>query len=554
MPDYGHEIQFGLFPSPDAANAQHVIELAMLADTTGLDVVSIQDHPYQRRHLDTWTMLSYLGAVTTQIHLSPNVVSLPLRPPAVLAKSAATLDVLTSGRVELGLGTGAFWDAIVAAGGPRRTPGESVAALAEAIEIIRQFWAGGSVRVAGEHYRVEGLQAGPKPVHDIPIWVGAYKPRMLRLTARLADAWVPSMGYADPAALPELNTIIDEAADKAGRGPVAIKRLYNIVGEFGSGSGLLKGSPENWAEQLSELALEQGMSTFILDTDDPDTVRRYALEVAPAVRELVDTERERRRSSAAIAGKRRSSDDAGDATDHRSAAIAGKVRDPGDAAESRVDVRAQSDARPEASSGLTVRATPDDGSRLTDAVPWDEGSRPTHTDTSGRTYAERDNAAPQHLVDIHNGLRSELAQLRDILSQVEQGHATVGQARSVINTMTMRQNNWTLGGYCQAYCRIVTGHHTLEDSSVFPHLRAAETGLGPVIDQLETEHTHIHGLVEGLDRALVGLVGTDGTGTPGRQAIAEVQAALDVLTDALLSHLAYEERELIGPLARHGFY
>lgn len=521
MPDYGHEIQFGLFPTPDAASAQHVIELAVLADTTGLDVVSIQDHPYQRRHLDMWTLLSYLGAVTTSVRLSPNVVSLPLRPPAVLAKSAATLDVLTGGRVELGLGTGAFWDAIVAAGGPRRTPGESVEALEEAIEILRQFWSGRSVRFVGEHYRVEGLQAGPMPVHDIPIWIGAYKPRMLRLTGRLADAWIPSMGYADPASLPDLNSIIDEAADQAGRGPVAIRRQYNITGEFGSGSGMLTGSPENWAEQLASLALQHGMSTFILGTDDPDAVRRFALEVAPAVRELVDAERH----SAAIAAKRRPAEE---------------VRESPDDATTEV-------------SGLTVRATPDDGSRLTDAVPWDEENRPTHTDQSGRSYSEQDNAAPQHLVDIHNGLRSELSQLRDILSQVERGHATVGQARNVINTMTMRQNNWTLGGYCQAYCRILTGHHTLEDSSVFPHLRAAETGLGPVIDQLESEHTHIHGLVDALDRALVGLVGTDGTGTPGREAIAEVQTALDVLTDALLSHLAYEERELIGPLARHGF-
>ena len=541
MPDYGHKIQFGLFPTPAAANAQHVIELAVLADATGLDVVSIQDHPYQRRHLDTWTLLSYLGAMTTRVRLSPNVTSLPLRPPAVLAKSAATLDVLTSGRVELGLGTGAFWDAIVAAGGPRRTPGESVEALAEAIEIIRQFWTGGSVRVTGEHYRVEGLQAGPKPAHEIPIWVGAYKPRMLRLTARLADAWVPSMGYAEPAALPDLNAIIDETAEKAGRGPVAIRRLYNIAGEFGSGSGLLRGSPDNWADQLADLALEHGMSTFILGTDDPDTVRRFALEVAPAVRELVDAERERRATS----GPGSRDDSSGGGVPRRDSA-AGELRASG-ADDVETEPR-------RGLSGLAVRATPDDGSRLTDAVPWDETTRPTHTDRSGRTYSEQDNAAPQHLVDIHNGLRSELAQLRDVLSQVEQGHATVGQARSVINTMTMRQNNWTLGGYCQAYCRILTGHHTLEDSSVFPHLRAAETGLGAVLDQLEAEHVHIHGLVDALDRALVGLVGTDGTGTPGRRTIAEVQSALDVLTDALLSHLAYEERELIGPLARHGFY
>lgn len=531
MTDYGHDLEFGIFPTPDAASSAHVVELARIADAVGLDLVSVQDHPYQRRHLDMWTLLSYLGAATANIRLAPNVASLPLRPPAVLAKSAASLDVLTGGRVELGLGTGAFWDAIVAAGAPRRTPGESVEALAEAIEICRQFWAGGTVRVRGAHYDVSGLKAGPAPVHDIPIWVGAYKPRMLRLTARLADAWVPSMGYADPPALPHLTAVLDEAAEAAGRGAVAIRRIYNISGRFGTGSGFLGGTPADWAEQLAGLTLEHGMSTFILGTDDPDVVRRYAVEVAPAVRELVAEERERR--AAGTAPQARS----GAAT--VASTPAGSASVPGDLA---------------IGSGLTVQPTPDDGTRLTDAVPWDERRRPTHTDSSGRTYRERDNAAPQHLVDIHDGLRSELAQLRDVLDQVRTGHASVGQARSVINSMTMRQNNWTLGAYCESYCRILTGHHTLEDRSVFPHLRSSEPGLEAVIDQLEVEHVEIHGLIEALDRALVGLVGADGTGTPGRAALAEVQHALDVLTDGLLSHLAYEERELIGPLARHGFY
>jgi len=123
----------------------------------------------------------------------------------------------------------------------------------------------------------------------------------------------------------------------------------------------------------------------------------------------------------------------------------------------------------------------------------------------------------------------------------------------VINALTMRQNNWTLGGYCQAYWRIVTGHHTLEDRSVFPHLRRSEPGLDAVLDQLETEHVEIHGRVDALDQALVGLVGTDGTGTLDEAALAAVQRAVDVLTDALLSHASYEERELIWPLARHAF-
>src|SRR5699024_4350259 len=148
-----------------------------------------------------WTLLSALGARTGTIKLAPNVASLPLRLPTVLAKAAATLDLITAGRVEVGLGTGAFWDAIVAAGGPRRTPREAVDALIEAIGVMRDFWAGGSIFRDGEHYPVQGLKAGPEPAHDIPIWIGAYGPRMMRVTGELADGWVPTMGYADPPAI-----------------------------------------------------------------------------------------------------------------------------------------------------------------------------------------------------------------------------------------------------------------------------------------------------------------------------------------------------------------
>ena len=134
-------------------------------------------------------------------------------------------------------------------------------------------------------------------------------------------------------------------------------------------------------------------------------------------------------------------------------------------------------------------------------MPWDEATRPSHG--PGTAAHGPGQADAQHLVDIHDGLRAELAQVRDVLDQVRRGHVTVGAARSVVNTMTMRQNNWTLGAYCESYCRIVTGHHTLEDRSVFPHLRRTEPGLGPVLDRLEHEHEVIHEVLEQFDRALV---------------------------------------------------
>src|SRR5262245_31590913 len=132
MPDYGNELQFGVFITPDAADPQGVLVLARLADELGFDLIGIQDHPYQARFLDTWTLLATIAGQTRRVRLFPDVASLPLRPPAVLAKAAATLDLLSGGRFELGVGAGAFWEAIVAMGGPSRAPAEAVTALEEA--------------------------------------------------------------------------------------------------------------------------------------------------------------------------------------------------------------------------------------------------------------------------------------------------------------------------------------------------------------------------------------------------------------------------------------
>ena len=517
MTDHEQELRFGIFPTPEAARLDDLLGLVQLAEVEGLDLVSVQDHPYQARFVDTWTLLSVLGARTSTITLAPNVASLPLRPPVVLAKAAATLDLVTGGRVELGLGAGAFWDAIAAAGGPRRTPKEAVDALAEAVELVKAFWAGGTLRFEGEHYRAVGLHAGPVPAHDIPVWLGAYKPRMLRLTGRLADGWVPSMGYADPSALPGMAAAVDEAALAVGRSPASVRRVYNVFGRFGTGRGFLQGGPRDWAEQLADLTLEVGMSSYVLGTDDPDDVRRWATEVAPAVREQVAAERARRAR--------------GEAPPVEPTPAPEGVRDR---------------------ERLAVTPTPDDGRRISPVLPWDEAARPTIDEPDGAAYPPELQAQAQHLVDIHDALRSELAQVRDLLDQVRRGHVGVGAARSVINTMTMRQNSWTLGAYCESYCRIVTGHHTLEDHSVFPHLRRSEPGLGPVLDRLEHEHDVIHEVLEEFDRALVRLVDDGAAGRSGDDALAAVQQAVDLLTDTLLSHLAYEERELVGPLSRHG--
>jgi hemerythrin-like domain-containing protein len=178
------------------------------------------------------------------------------------------------------------------------------------------------------------------------------------------------------------------------------------------------------------------------------------------------------------------------------------------------------------------------------STAWDETTRPTGPPPDPtHTYNDADRVRGQHLVDIHDHLRGELAQLRDLMDEVLRGALSPVAARDHINTMTMRQNKWTLGTYCQAYCRLVTTHHTLEDLAMLPRISAADPRLKPVTDRLAAEHVAIHGLIERLDRALVAFVGDHSTEDDLRTAMAQ-------LSDCLLSHLSYEERELVEPLSR----
>lgn len=425
--DYGHELQFGVLFAPAAERADALLGLARVADAVGLDLVTLPDHPYQARFLDMWTLLSTIAAQTTRVRVAPNVANLPLRPPVVLARSVASLDILSGGRVELGIGAGAFLDAIEAVGGTRLTPGQSVDALAEAIEVIRAVWAtpGRAIRHEGDHYRIVGARPGLAPAHPVELWLGAYKPRMLALTGAKADGWLPSMAYAAPEELPAMNAAIDEAAEAAGRRPQDIRRLYNISGTFGRGSGMLQGQPREWAEQLAELTLASGISTYLLSVDSDDEVRRFAEDVAPAVRQLVDAARGGRPLEA---------------------------RAP----------RQQSTPTP-----LAVTPTIDDGTRLSDEQPWDESDRPiVPPPETVRHYSPEEQASGQFLVDVHDQLRAELTRLRDLMADVGRGETNPAAVRSFFNRMAIRQNDWTLGAFCESYCRAVTVHHTVEDRSM----------------------------------------------------------------------------------------
>lgn len=277
MPDYGHDLEFGVFVTP--RNDAPVVELAQIAERSGLDLVTFQDHPYQPRFHDTWTLMSFVAASTDRIRIAANVHSLPMRDPAVHARAVASLDILSGGRIELGIGAGGFWDAIEAMGGPRRSPGEAVDALEEALDVFEGIWDvddRSRLEIDGAHYRLSGAKRGPAPAHDVKIWVGGYKPRMLDLIGRRADGWLPTFGYLDPTEIPAQNAAIDRAATAIGRRPSDVRRLVNIS------------TDEATPERMRDLATRLGFSTFILATDDPDTIARFGEDIGPKARTLVD--------------------------------------------------------------------------------------------------------------------------------------------------------------------------------------------------------------------------------------------------------------------------
>jgi alkanesulfonate monooxygenase SsuD/methylene tetrahydromethanopterin reductase-like flavin-dependent oxidoreductase (luciferase family) len=278
--------------TPYASAYPEIVAQVLAAERGGLDLVGIQDHPYQRRFLDTFALIGDLLARTSRLRFFPDVASLPMRSPAVLAKTAASLDVMSGGRFELGIGAGAFWDAVVGMGGPRRTLDERVGALEEAIGIIRAALDVGPekrvVRSAGPHYPIPGYPAGPPPAHRVEMWVGAMLPRTLDLIGRVADGWITSVGRVSLAAYRTAAARLDESAVAAGRDPAAVRRIFNVSGQITDGQrgeGPLDGPVDQWSETLATWADEIGVDAFIVWPPDTGTslIERFAAEVAPAV-------------------------------------------------------------------------------------------------------------------------------------------------------------------------------------------------------------------------------------------------------------------------------
>ncbi|MFI0483949.1 LLM class flavin-dependent oxidoreductase [Actinomadura sp. 9N215] len=297
-PSGGHgRLRFGVSLAPDASVP--LLRTAQEADRFGLDLLGVRDQPYRRDTADALTLVAAALAATSRIRVLPAVACLPLRPPAVLAKAIATMDRLSGGRVELGLGAGTAWDGVEAYGGTRPggagNGGAAAArrALEEAVQIIRLHWSDqNGLRFQGEHYRFTALQAGPAPVHQIGIWLGVTGPHGLDLAGRVADGWIAPSSLVPPKRLAEGQRRLDDAAARAGRGPAELRRVYVLEGTLDGREtrGFLHGPPRQWIYELTELAIGHRVDTFLFG-GPPEQLTEFALEVVPAVREQVARER-----------------------------------------------------------------------------------------------------------------------------------------------------------------------------------------------------------------------------------------------------------------------
>jgi alkanesulfonate monooxygenase SsuD/methylene tetrahydromethanopterin reductase-like flavin-dependent oxidoreductase (luciferase family) len=284
-------VLIGLSVSTAATPGTDPVATAARAEELGFDFVSASDHLHGRQPTyEPWTMLSWIAAATSCIRVATRVLGVPYRPPAVLAKMAESFDRLSRGRLILGLGGGAVDDEFRAFGLPVRSPRDKIDGLEEAIRIARGLWSQPGFSFDGRLYRTDGADLEPKPERQIPIWLGTYGNRALALTGRLADGWIPSLGYAPPERVVAMRERVLAAARAAGRDPGEITCAYNIgvrVDEKAEARpDEVVGSPEAVAERLLGF-LELGftaLSLIPLGPGEREQAERLASEVVPALR------------------------------------------------------------------------------------------------------------------------------------------------------------------------------------------------------------------------------------------------------------------------------
>ncbi|NUP62942.1 MAG: LLM class flavin-dependent oxidoreductase [Nonomuraea sp.] len=276
---------FGLGISTSAAPGADPVGDARAAEELGFDFVSASDHPCgSEPTYELWTMLTWVAAATSRIKVATRVLGVPYRPPAMVAKMAETLHRLSGGRLILGLGGGYSDEEFRAFGLGVPTPREKVDGMVEAIHIIRGLWSEPDFTYEGSRYHTDRATIEPKPLSPIPIWLGTYGRRALEATGRLADGWIPSLGFAPP----EQATTMRAEILSSGR-PVTC--VYNIPFHIGTSleaAGSITGPAPEVTARLATL-IQLGFTSMNLVPLGPaprEQAERLAEQVLPALREL----------------------------------------------------------------------------------------------------------------------------------------------------------------------------------------------------------------------------------------------------------------------------
>jgi alkanesulfonate monooxygenase SsuD/methylene tetrahydromethanopterin reductase-like flavin-dependent oxidoreductase (luciferase family) len=294
-------LRFGVFLPPIRVSFDKLVERAQAAEELGYDDIWLADHLWtpampEADILEAWTIATALAQRTRRMHLGHMVLCNQFRHPAVLAKMAATLDVISGGRLELGLGWGSVADELAAFGLGAEPPARRAARLRETLEILELLFSGERVSYAGRFYQLDGAIQRPRPVRGrIPIHIGGAGPKLtMPLVVRYADWWnCVSYGVDRLAELMPL----------AGKARVSVQHPIALVTDaarrseleaaarrrFAGWGGLLLGEPDEIAEKLAaEVRLgAQGFVLQFFDFGEPETQRRFARDVLPAVRAAV---------------------------------------------------------------------------------------------------------------------------------------------------------------------------------------------------------------------------------------------------------------------------
>ena len=278
-------LRFGLKLSQNAS-IDELREVWRLADEAGFDSCWVMDHfatlgPRDDGPIfETWTMLAAMAQLTTRTRIGCAVVGNTYRHPAVLAKMAVTVDHLSGGRLEFGLGAGWAENEHTMLGLEFGTKNDRADRFEESVQIIRSLWTLPRTTFSGRHYQLREAVAEPKPVQQPhpPIWVGGSGPkRTLRIAARYADVWNAAGG--SPEEIAASSAILDQHCADVGRDPSQIRRSVQLrigVDEL----------PQ--AQAIVDAYVKVGVTDFllILHGDHPTADGERLAVHLPALREL----------------------------------------------------------------------------------------------------------------------------------------------------------------------------------------------------------------------------------------------------------------------------